>query len=61
MSEFNPRFKEGSLVNVSFEAIVTDVMLGSDEKDTWYNVFIPIVGEVRQYKSSSINERNHDE
>lgn len=57
MAKFEPKFKEGSLVNVSFEGIVVEVMLGADEGTTWYRVFTHHVEGPRQFKSRHVSER----
>lgn len=58
MSEFKPQFKEGSLVNVQFKGVVTEVFLGKEEKDTFYHVFVSHTGSVRQFISHVLSERS---
>ena len=58
MADFEPRLKEGSLVNVSFEGIVVEAMLGQNEGDTWYRVYTHNVDGVRQFKSCHTSERS---
>lgn len=57
MSNFKPRFKEGSLVNISMEGVVTAVMKGKEEQDTFYNVFIHGRGDIRRFISCDVIER----
>ena len=58
MAKFNPRFKEGSLVDISFKGIVTEILPGSREDDTFYRVFIPDTCAVKQIKSCNVSERD---
>ena len=55
--KFDPRFKEGSLVNIRLNGIVTDVMHGHDEENTSYQVLIMNTNEIRQFISGDVNER----
>jgi len=58
MTEFKPRFKEGSLVDIRLKGIVVDVMPGRDEEDTWYDVLIGNTRVVRQFASCDVSERS---
>ena len=57
MKVFKPRFKEGSQVDIKLRGIVTAVLLGQDEEDTWYKVLSKGTNERKLFISCDVSER----
>ena len=60
MSDFTPRFKEGSLVNVVIPGIVTAGYYGKDEADMFYKVLLHLDGNTHQFQSCELIPRSKE-